>query len=239
MNKKSRCDFDYVIRLFEKNSHLSRNLADNGLEQNGEHSISNESGQSTSSKKKLIKTYNYVTIKRVHDPLVLRQARKLIYDPDPIFRFTSRYCNTITVGLVALYYVFLYWTYSVCMNMSQLVSLLPEFVDTGKIEINLGDILCRYVPDACLPALQEAGIFKIPLPQKIIKFFPGLRSSILAVFIVPLFVAVILCIGQVFLLVRETKTHLLEMYQGKCEFVRNAKNLSKASIASSSFHFGG
>jgi SMC interacting uncharacterized protein involved in chromosome segregation len=48
---------------------------------------------------------------------------------DPTFRFTSHYCNTITVTLVALYYVFLYWTYNITMIASD-----PAF----KISIDHG-----------------------------------------------------------------------------------------------------
>lgn len=175
----------------------------------------------------------------MRDPLPLKYVRKFVYDPDTTFRFTSRYCNTLMVAVVALYYVFLYWSYTISMNVSLLVNFLPDFLDTGTLSINVGQFLCDYVPGACLPALVEAGPISIPLPKKFIKLFPGFKSWILAVFVVPLFASLLVCLIQVFFLVRETKTHLLEMYQGKCEFVKKAKNIPKESIASSSFHFGG
>lgn len=221
-----------MIRLFQKNriEHYS------GSDKTDDQIILNRSDVLN---KNFSKKFTYVTVKSKREYFPLKYIRKFVYETDPTFRFTSRYCNTIMVGLVALYYVFLYWAYTVSMNMSLLIGLLPDFVDTGTIEIDLGNILCRFLPDACLPALVEAGLFKFPLPQKILKFFPGLRSWILTVFVLPLFIAALICVGQVFFLIKETKTHLLEMYQGKCEFLKKAKNLQKESIASSSFHFGG
>lgn len=181
----------------------------------------------------------YVSVSKTHNSAPRRYLKKFVYHPEPTFRFTSRYWNTIMVGLVALYYVFLYWTYTVSMNVSKWVTYIPETVDGGKLSINPGELLCQYIPDACLEQLALIGSISLPLPNKIIKVLPSLRSSILAVVTVPLFVAVIICVIQVFFLVKETKQHLVEMYQGKCEFVRKASSLNKESIASSSFHFGG
>lgn len=45
-----------------------------------------------------------------------------VYSLDPTFRFTSRYCNTITVALVSLFYVCIYWTYAITI----LVAFWPK-----------------------------------------------------------------------------------------------------------------
>jgi len=190
------------------------------------------------SAKEFEKNFKYLTVKKPKNSFPFKILKK-IYHPDPTFRFTSRYCNTITVGLVALYYIFLYWTYTVSMAASQWVAYIPNTVDSEGLSINLGQLICQYVPDTCLPSLEDSGAISMPLPGKIINFYPSIKSSILAVIIVPLFVAALLCVIQVFFLIRETKTHLIEMYKGKCEFVRKAGSLTNQSIASSSFHFGG
>jgi hypothetical protein len=66
-----------------------------------------------------------------------------------------------------------------------------------------------------------------------------MARSVFSVFFAPLFVALFISLFQVFLLVKETRQHLIEMYKGKCEFVKKLTNLDKGFIASSSFHFGG
>ena len=177
-------------------------------------------------------------MKKTHDKFPYKILKK-VYRPDPTFRFTSRFINTITVGVVALYYVFLYWTYKIAMVSSQWISYIPSSIDTGKLEINIGEFICKYVPDACLEQLADIGPIKLPLPAKIVAFLPSFRSSLMAACIVPLFGSALVCIVQVFLLIRETKDNLIEMYKGKCEFVKKASSLGKNSIASSSFHFGG
>lgn len=125
------------------------------------------------------------------------------------------------------------------MVSSQWISYIPSSIDTGKLEINIGEFVCKYVPDACLEQLADIGPIKLPLPDKIVAFLPSFRSSLMAACIVPLFGSALVCVLQVFFLIRETKDNLIEMYKGKCEFVKKASSLGKNSIASSSFHFGG
>ena len=57
--------------------------------------------------------------------------------------------------------------------------------------------------------------------------------------ILPVFISFIICLIQLFLIAKDCKTHLLELYKGECEFIKKAKNLENSKIAGSSFHFGG
>jgi hypothetical protein len=164
---------------------------------------------------------------------------KSIYKWDSNFRFTSRYLNTITVGVVALYYIFLYWVYYVTMQATRLVEFLPDRLNTPVLELNIGEFLCASSPKICMPELSKVGTVKIPLPKNMFEFIPKLKASLLSLLIVPAFLSYLICMVQLFLLTKETRANLRLMYQGRCEFVRKACNLNKSSIASSSFHFGG
>lgn len=229
-----RYDFDYVLRLLESNDDDESNVEYEG-ENDGK---GKKSSKNSKELKDLKKSLKYVRVKKPHEALPFKILKK-IYPYDPAFRFTSRFWNTMMVGLVALYYVFLYWTYTVSMFASKWIALIPDKIDGNKVEVNLGDLLCRYLPDFCIDQLREFGVIKIPLGSKIVSFVPSLRSSALAVIIAPLFLSGVICLIQLFLLIRETKDHLVALYQGKCEFVKKASSLPKNSIASSSFHFGG
>lgn len=185
------------------------------------------------------KSTKYVTVRRKKDPMPLKYFKKFIYNYDHTFRFTSRYWNTIMVALVALYYVVLYWSYTISMYASYWIDKIPFTVDSESIQLNWGDLVCNALPDACLEQFEAIGPIKLPLPKKIVHFFPDMKASLLAIVIVPLFGSLLICLLQVFFLVRETKKHLQQMYKGNCDFVRKAEHLNKGSIASSSFHFGG
>ena len=66
-----------------------------------------------------------------------------------------------------------------------------------------------------------------------------LRSSVLWIFAGPLIIAPIICLLQLALLAKDTKTHLKQLRRGQCDFVQSAQTIGNASIAGSSFHFGG
>jgi len=59
------------------------------------------------------------------------------------------------------------------------------------------------------------------------------------IIIIPVFASLLVCLLQILFLVKDSKTHIKQLYKGECEFVVKAKNVSNASIASASFHFGG
>lgn len=179
--------------------------------------------------------------KNIKESKIMKLIRKHIYDWDPSFRFTARFVSTVTVGLVSLYYFFLFLLYEITMTITMIASYLPDDsklkVEEGQLTINIGDILCSISDSICIPSLQEYGPIPLPIPSKFYNIGFSLKASTLILFILPLFVALFLTLFQVFLFVRETKTFLIELYKGKCEYV--STRLSKESIASSSSHFGG
>jgi hypothetical protein len=66
-----------------------------------------------------------------------------------------------------------------------------------------------------------------------------LSNSYFALFFVPIWFSLVISLVQVFLLVKESRTILKNMYRGKFEFVKRAEQFNKSFIASSSFYFGG
>lgn len=226
----SNSDLHYVIRLLNKHK---ENVDDDDSDDNDDEQQAKKVQKIKANKKK--SKYLKVTPKKESK---LKKIGYKVYQWDATFRFTSRYINTITVAMVALYYVFLFWTYTVSMKVSQLVSYIPQNIVTDDWQVYPGQILCSVSDQLCIEPLQNIS-FAWPFPKRMITVVNTLRSSILAILIVPAFGAYLISMLQVFFLTRETKTYLTEMYKGKCEFVRKAVNLSKNSIASSSFHFGG
>lgn len=215
-----RYDFDYVLELLENKSA----------------STTSKNDASKSFSYQSIKSLKYIEVKRYRNTPFYKILKYFIYRPDRKFRFTSRYVNTITVALVALYYVFIYWTYFISMNISQLVAIIPE----KPLKLNdVGRLWCNYSPATCSQKVLDLKKPDLSVIEEALRFLTYLRTSLLAVFITPLFGSFVICVIQVFLLMRETKEHLIELYKGKCEFVRKASSLGKNSIASSSFHFGG
>ena len=133
---------------------------------------------------------------------------------DETFRFSSRFVNSMVVALVALYYVWLFWSYLILTLITAVSEAIPEQFDVSQGTINIGKIACGISELTCVPALEEMGDIPIPLPKKIINFLPSARSSLNAIFIVPLFGALLICMLQLFLFVKDCKTHLSEMYKG-------------------------
>lgn len=233
----SHCDIDYVLQLLSKHKEPSDQ---NEPEIKQPECVEVVQEEKVPHVQQLASLHNkYVWVSEKKPVSRLKKLADVIYKWDVTFRFTSRYLNTITVSLVALYYVFLYWTYKISMLMSHLVSKIPDELLVDNLYVYPGEILCAINDQVCLEQLREMGGIKLPLPKSFVNFTPSLKSSILAVFIVPAFGAFLLCLGQVFLLIKETRQHLRELYQGKCEYVKKAANLENSKIASTSFHFGG
>ena len=201
-------------------------------------------GGSQETAKKSFKTFeNYEYSKlKIENKNILAKVKnifKKLLDWDANFRFTSRFMNTMLVALVALYYFVIYLSYLMAYygnKLSELLDFVLEVVDQiNGIEINPGDILCSFSQDICIEALKVP--FKLPnLP---INHFGGVRESVIAIFVVPLFASLLICLVQLYLLSRDTKTHIKQLYKGTCEFVLKANKIPSPSIASSSFHFGG
>jgi hypothetical protein len=68
----------------------------------------------------------------------------------------------------------------------------------------------------------------------------NLANTLRLISILPIFLSLIICIVQLFLLVRETRTYLIQLYKGKCEFLKfvNRKKMIDEAV-SNHFSFGG
>ena len=190
---------------------------------------------------KTFEKYEYSKLK-IENKSVLAKVKnfvKKLLDWDANFRFTSRFMNTMLVALVALYYFVIFLSYVMAYYGNRLAQLLDYVLgvvnQVNGIEINLGEILCSFSEDICIEAL------KIPfkLPDLPINHFAGVRDSVIAIFVVPLFGSLLICLVQLYLLSRDIKTHIKQLYKGTCEFVLKVDKIPTPSIASSSFHFGG
>jgi hypothetical protein len=128
----------------------------------------------------------------------------------------------MVVSLVVLYYFALYITYFLAWYssvLSRLVAFLQDIDDFKNITITKYRSL-EYLDDNT-------------------NDYGWLRSSVLWTFAGPLIIAPIICLLQLVLLAKDTKTHLKQLRRGQCDFVQSAQTIGNASIAGSSFHFGG
>ena len=211
----SRCDIDYVLNLLN-------------------------SKDSTSKKSFTpLKKFKYLTVfteKKNFKTKVISLLKKVL-KWDPNFRFTSRMINAFTVSLVALYYVVLGLTFGITLLLEIVTSFIPVF-DSSKAQNPIGDILCEISSDICTESLRNYTI-NLPVTDKIVQVLPWLRSSVVWVFVAPLIISPIICLLQIYLLSRDVKTHLKQLYKGECDFVRKAETIGNASIANSSIHIGG
>ena len=212
----SKYDIDYVIQLLHGKENNKRSL-------------------------KLIKKYDYFKHQTLDSSFlskILNFLKKKL-DWDDNFRFTARFMNTIVVAVVSLYYFVLYLSY----NMAYLGSIVSTYLDTALkfinsvngLEVNIGQFLCDLSADICIDAFNRS----VKLPALPIYHFQDVWSSVIAIFVVPLIASLLICLLQLYLLTRDAKTHIKELYKGTCQFVVKATDIPNASIASSSFHFGG
>ncbi len=166
-------------------------------------------------KKSLIKNlenkYKFSEIVEISKPKKFMSLfKRFIYDWKDDFRFSSRFINSVVVAFVTLYYFFIVIAY----QSATLTGTITETINENLIQID-----------------QIAGENKYYLK------FKEIKDGLPPIFIVPIFVSLFICLIQLFLLIRETKTYLLELYKGKCSFIN--KNISNQAIAGSSFSFGG
>lgn len=218
----SAYDLVYVINLLSESKSKIEHISDDDDEEDKNKLV----------KQKYISNYCSIKYKKKESKL-FSFFSKYIYAWDPTFRFTSRFINTITVALVALYYFFLYLAYKLIIFITYYVSKIQDFDTENSAGIKIGEIICKFTKYCDLEDVV------MPIPHDNIELLKSLKSSLMAIFIVPIFGSLLLCLLQLGLLIKDSKTHIVELNKGHCEFVKKAKNLDKASIASSSFHFGG
>jgi len=220
----SQCDIDYVLNLL-----------------NGSESLSKRRFYK-------IKKHRYLTAceegKRNFQTKLASTLKSLI-DWDSNFRFSSRVINTLTVSFVALYYFVLIVSYFISYSINYYASFIPTSFDPSKAQIPLGYLLCQILEyflatssNSCSDSVWVVNVDFL-VPDKLIQSYPWLRDSIVWLFMTPLIVSPIICMCQIYLFSHDLKTHLKQLYKGEYDFVRKAKNIGNATIASGSFHFGG
>ena len=121
----------------------------------------------------------------------------------------------MVVALVALYYVWLYWSYIVVVNITSITDQIPDSFDMRNYTVNFGELLCQISETVCVEALIEMGTFPLPIPKKVYNVMTYVKTSVNAIAIVPLFGALLICMLQLFLFIKDCKTHLVQMYKGK------------------------
>jgi len=137
-------DLDYVFDLFNKEKLIKKSIYDDNqrVNTNKIDILPNLelAFKQKYSKKARIQPKTFFLIKLVNK----------IYPIDPNFRFTSKFCNTIIVALVALYYTCLL-AYYFSILITFLTKILPENIDFSQpIEINIGDIGCILADEFCI-----------------------------------------------------------------------------------------
>ena len=125
-------------------------------------------------------------------------------------------------------------------SSSVLVKNLPQSMDLSRQNVSIGDLLCSISDDLCIDSLTTI-TQTIPVPDKIIDVLQWIQASVEWIFLGPLIGVPLVCLLQMAYFIKQVKTHLKQMYKGKCEFVIKEKSLikRKAKIAIGSFHFGG
>ena len=167
---------------------------------------------------------------------------KYIYDWDSEFRFSSRVLNVIVVAFLALYYFFLYWLFSVIKYLVKLPNNFPEGV-------HLIDYLCKFYEGLCFLNKEEIFVNASSCIENILEDTrrnknssydkSGFQTGVYASVIIPAIVSFLVCGLQLFLLFKDCRKHLTELYKGQCDFVKKSKFFPNGKIAGGSFHFGG
>ena len=142
------------------------------------------------------------------------------------------------VALVVLYYFVIFFSYTIAWYSSVLVNALPTNINLAQQNISIGDLLCSISDDLCIEAL-EPFVQSIPAPNINITLSAWIHTSIEWILVGPLIGTPLICLLNIWLLAKDVKTHLRQIYKGECEFVLKASSLSNAWIAGQSFHFGG
>lgn len=219
-------DILYVLDLFQNSSNLEskNNSSELGKNIKAFNKIFNNTSSS-----------NYIRSENSKVELKKSFFRKFIYDWNDNFKFTSRFVNTHIVAFLALFHFSMFILYYLIF-LVLLIQKNTSFIDFNNLaDLTVADIICALGTDFCIADLT----WPLPIPKALTEFGAAFIPSINALFITPFFGALLICTIQVFLGIRDTKKHLIQIYKGKCVYLRPINSLTNASIAGSSFHYGG
>lgn len=161
---------------------------------------------------------------------------RYIYKWDDNFRFTSRFLNTMVVASVNLYYFFLFWYFWILKRVSVIEF---ETIDTHRLFCDISDQMCLNESKIIDKTFKGLDHFIKETLESDYEKEAMLARSIKTVAVLPVFISFLICAIQLFLIAKDCKTHLLELYRGDCDFIKKAKHFENSKIAGSSFHFGG
>ena len=225
----SKCDLMYVIEI---------------LKPIESEEINSEIGKKKHDKEEIKNPL--IKIKSKNKSKIVNLFRTHIYDWNPNFRFTSRFINTIVVANVALYFVFLFLLYLVAILVTLITDLDNLVLQKLYYKVENGSIIIGEVFNHIDNETNISNDFLKKLYNnysqtvtKILKFLSIFGYSTISLFMIPLFGAMVICILHMFLFIKETKKYLIELYKGKCEFVKKPKSINTESVFTKSFHFGG
>jgi hypothetical protein len=125
-----------------------------------------------------------------------------IYDWHPTFKFSSRFVNTQTVALVVLYHLF-----------------VTIFYLSFEIYFYVNDAISEIKPDGQI------------IMDELVKFLKSIQSSFQMVLFLPLCLALFVTLAQFFLAIKDFKTHVLQIYKGKCDYIPSRNKLTNGFIS--------
>jgi hypothetical protein len=167
-----------------------------------------------------------------------RFFRRYVYKWEPTFKFSSRFVSSQVVALITLYHVFIFFIYQFGVVAMRLDGLIPNDVDLEYI--NIGSIVCGILGKTiCVEGLENVIDFRVKTPQVLKEFGEGIKASLVNLLVIPVFLALLVCIVQYLLSIKECREHIMQVNRGKCIYITQRKNLSNGKIAAGSFHFGG
>lgn len=64
--------------------------------------------------------------------------KTFIYPHDPTFRFSARFCRAVSVAIVSLYYIFLYWAFLVGWLGTNANEIVKHYSNLTILKIGMG-----------------------------------------------------------------------------------------------------
>jgi hypothetical protein len=159
-------------------------------------------------------------------------VRKYIYDWQSDFRFSSRFVNTHVVAIITLYHFFVFVLYHL-VDFSVLIdNYLPDSAfNASDITLDFGSIACYFGQDFCISSLENLTFLSVSIPPGVKKYGPELKHALKSALIVPACLAVVISMAQILFGIKDFRTHLIQLYKGKCDYLPKRTSLSNVVIA--------
>jgi hypothetical protein len=178
-----------------------------------------------------IKDHNAKSDKKQANLKTKSFLRKHIYDPQPIFKFSSRFVNCQVVAIVTLYHCFLLYLYLLVYLALQVDKLVPDSLfDNTDIVVDPQQIICELGPDFCIPQLENVQALSFTIPASVRTNAPRIKHALTTALITSTVLALVICIVQILFGMLDFRTHLMQLYKGKCEYLPVRSTLTNVSI---------